>query len=401
DYIDNIKQSATVRLGAAAVVAGVLIGVAGWLLKWLVKTISTFVTSGFDLHGSNWWLIGVPVIGFLIVGWFVRNVVKQPLEESTARMKADIADGDGKMPARLTVSSMIASSLTLGFGGSAGSEGPIAYTGAAIGSNVARIFGLDRRQLLIFLACGAGAGIAAIFKAPVGGMFFTLEVLRMTLGVSSLLMLAAMCLISGITAYLLSGCTTDMAVPSSITFDISMIPALLLMAVVAGAYAAYYLSTGLYVRRRLHGVARPIVRNIISGLTVGVLLFLFPALYGEGYSVLSQVANGHMSAVIDGSIAATLSGTDTILWILAGILLTKSIACYSSNSGGGVAGDFAPTLFVGGLAGAFIALCAAHLPIMSGVPADTMVVCGMAAVMAGVVRAPLMTIFIVVEMTHT
>lgn len=387
------------KLAATAVCSAVCIGVAAWLLKFMIRTISQLVTSRFDIGGGNWWLILVPIVGITLTGWLVRNVVRMPLEHSTGMMKKDIAERNGNLPRRLTVASLLTSAITLGFGGSAGSEGPIAYTGAAIGSNVARAFRLDRRALLIFLACGAGAGIAAIFKAPIGGMFFTLEVLRMELGVVSVLTLAAMCLISALTAYVLSGCTLELAICQPLWFDKTMLLPLLVLAVCSGIYSAYYLRVGHGTRAYIATIAHPLSRNIVSGLILGLTLFLFPALYGEGYGVLTRVANSELRSVTDGSIAVFFSGHSVLVLTLAGILIAKSVATYATNSGGGVAGDFAPTLFAGGMAGALAAMLMHSLPALDTMPPAVAVVCGMAAVMTGVIRAPLMTIFLVVEMT--
>ncbi|MCM1020634.1 MAG: chloride channel protein [Muribaculum sp.] len=395
----SLRYKGSYRLAAATVSAGLAIGVAAWLLKLMVREISKFVTSGFVIDSGNLWLLVSPVVGIVIVGWIVRHVVKMPLEHSTGLMKKDLADGKGDMPRRLTVASMITSAITLGFGGSAGSEGPIAYTGAAVGSNLARMLRLEDRFHLIFLACGAGAGIAAIFKAPIGGMFFTLEVLRMQLGVLPVLVLAAMCLISGLTAYVLSGCTLNMSIEGLMQFDYEMLPALLLLGCLSGAYSVYYLVIGHKVRSRLSAMNDSLWRNVVSGLMVGVTLFLFPALFGEGYGVLSEVANGKLADTTNGSVFVLFHGRYLLPLTLAGILALKSVATYATNSGGGVAGDFAPTLFAGGIAGALLYVLVSDFSFFAMMTENVMVVCGMAAVMAGVIRAPLMTIFLVVEMT--
>ncbi|MDE6428260.1 MAG: chloride channel protein, partial [Muribaculaceae bacterium] len=174
-------------------VAGVAIGVAAWFLKWLVGVITSAVMGDMDITKTNFWLIIAGFFGIVLTVIMVKYIIRQPLEHSTEKIKQIIGpQGDGVISPTIMYAPILASSLTLGFGGSAGSEGPIAYTGAAIGSNMGRWFGLSRDQLVMCTACGAGAGIAAIFKSPVGGMFFTLEVLRMQIGLMPLLMFAAM-----------------------------------------------------------------------------------------------------------------------------------------------------------------------------------------------------------------
>lgn len=374
--------------------AAAVIGVAAWLLKWLINATVHFVTSRLDVGGGNWWLIFVGLAGIMLTGLLVRRVVKMPIEHATDRMKAMVAQGDGTIPPRMMVAPIVASSLTLGFGGSAGSEGPIAYTGAAIGSNLGRLFGLNKQQITVAMACGAGAGIAAIFKAPVGGMFFTIEVLRMQMGVKALTWLGIMCLVSALVAYVLSGETVDFSLITLPTFDFHQFPRLLLLGICIGLYSLWYLYSGNKVVAALDKLQKPVMKNLVSGLILGVSLFLFPALFGEGYGVLGWAADGVLQNVSRGSITELLHDSKLVLPLcLAGILLLKGIACYASNSGGGVAGEFAPTLFAGGIAGLLFAL-------LSGMPHDLAIISGMGAAMAGIVRAPIMAIFLTVEMTQ-
>ncbi|MBD5364540.1 MAG: chloride channel protein [Bacteroides sp.] len=377
-------------------VAGVAIGVAAWFLKWLVGVITSAVMSDMDITKTNFWLIIAGFFGIVLTVIMVKYIIRQPLEHSTEKIKQIIGpQGDGVISPTIMYAPILASSLTLGFGGSAGSEGPIAYTGAAIGSNMGRWFGLSRDQLVMCTACGAGAGIAAIFKSPVGGMFFTLEVLRMQIGLLPLLMLAAMCIISSMTAYLLSGQTPDMTLWTHPQMPLDKLPLILLLGLFCGLYGAYYYRTGqwtqqLFTRLKTKNIW---LGAITSGLLLGVLLFLFPALYGEGYGILGKMANGDPREVISGSVMTLFTAHKYLLPLtLVGVMALKSIAAYASNSGGGVAGDFAPTLFAGGIAGLLFAQ-------LTSMPVSLAVVCGMGAVMASATRAPLMAIFITVEMT--
>lgn len=384
-------------LVAALGLASVVIGLAAWFLKWLVGLMSDLIHRSFGTGiGGNAVLVLTAVATIVVVGWIMRHVVRMPLEHATGQLQERMKSGNGAMPLRLTVASVFTTALTLGGGGSAGAEGPIAFTGAAIGSNVARFFRLSPQTMLIFMACGAGAGIAAIFKSPVGGIFFTIEVLRMHLGVVPVLMLGAMCLISALTALALTGFTPDLTVTAGVAFHWDMVLPAVALGLVCGLYSAYYIRTSTFTRRRLEALRRPVVRNIVSGLSLGLLLAAFPALYGEGYGVLGQVAAGDLGVVSAHSAAGWLHGPWLPAAGLAGILLCKGFACSATNSGGGVAGTFTPTLFAGGMLGALFAFA---WP--GSVPADIAIVCGMAGAMGGIIRAPLMTIFLVVEMTDS
>ncbi|MDE6207858.1 MAG: chloride channel protein [Muribaculaceae bacterium] len=393
-YFDSRLKPA--RLAGAVAVAGLVIGFAAWLLKWLIGTMKHVALSPLDGKAdAGWWLLLLPIVGFMVVGWLVRNVIRYPLENGVLQLKRHVDASDGKLPNRLSISSIVTCAITLGCGGSAGAESPIAYAGAGISSNVARYFGMAQRDMLIFMACGGGAGIAAIFKSPVGGIFFTLEVLRMQLGIVPVLVLAAMCVISGLTAYAIDGFTPDVSFYTAPTFEWSMILPVVVTGLVTGLYSLYYRAGGSWTVGRLKLLRRPVVANFVSGLTMGVFLLLFPALYGEGYGVLSSLAEGHTGAVTDGTLFGLIHGHLLLPIALACILLAKPLVCYVTNEGGGVAGDFTPTFFAGGIAGALLSLLWPH----AGITPDLFMICGMAGAMAGIMRAPLMTIFLATEMT--
>lgn len=382
-----------------AISAGICIGVAARILKLLIAAISRFATSGFSAFHTNIWFIGLGILAIVLCGLFVRKVVRMPLEHATPRIKADLTSGKTALPLRLTVSPIVASAFTLGFGGSAGAEGPIAYSGAAIASNFARRLHLSPRMLSVFLACGAGAGIAAIFKAPVGGMFFTIEVLRFSLAVPELLLLAAMCLAAALSAFALDDFTPDVTFSAIEGFEPKFYIPAIILGIICGIYSRYYLATGLSTARRLEAISKPWLRNLIAGSILGLLLFLFPALYGEGYQILAQVLNGDLSVVTQGTFAHGLRTIPLTAICFTCILALKGIATYATNSGGGVAGDFAPTIFAGGMLGALFAMGASLIPLWPTLPFGDFTLLAMAGVMAGTVKAPFMAIFLVTEMT--
>lgn len=384
------------RVYLAAVIVGVLTGCCAWVLKGMVMLVSELCTRHFDAVGGNLFLLAVPVAGIVLTGTLVRYLFRTPLEQATERMKGLITAHNPYIKPVIMIAPMIASSITLGFGGSAGSEGPIAYTGGALGSNIGRWLGIKGDDLMVLMACGAGAGIAAIFKSPVGGMFFTVEVLAMPLRTRSVVVLAIMCIVSGLTAYSLSGFTPNMYAAGLGHTSGKVVLTAVALGAVCGLYSVYYNTTGLATRRMLHRIGSPWVRNIVSGVILAGALYCFPALYGEGYTLMSTVVCGNSRAVLSG---IPFGSGCTLGLALGGILLLKGIACYATNSGGGVAGDFAPTLFAGCMTGCLAALAGQALG-LTGVETGTCAFLGMAGVMAGTTGAPLMAIFLVVEMTQ-
>ena len=389
------------RVLAAILIAGITIGIVAFGVKHAIAALSRLITTTFDPDSSNLILLFSGIASITVSGLIVRKVVKMPLEHSTSRIKNDLKTGRAPLPWRLTIAPVAVNAITLGLGGSAGAEGPIAYSGGAIASRVAALLRLPEKQLIIFLACGAGAGIAAIFKAPLGGFFFTIEVLRFPLSPAATITLALICLTAGLTAYAAGNFAPDIPFGDCEPMSAEWYPAIFLLGIVCGLYSLYYYKTGKITESRLSAIRRPLFRNLLAGTFLGVCLLLFPSLYGEGYGVLDKVLNGNMTAISAGSILHETGGTPLIAATLAGLLLIKPFATYATNSGGGVAGEFAPTIFAGGLTGALFVMCASSLPGCSDMPAGDFIAIAMAAVMAGAIKAPLMAIFIVTEATSS
>ncbi|MDE6542326.1 MAG: chloride channel protein [Muribaculaceae bacterium] len=385
---------------AMCLAVGLVTGVGSAVLKWLIEHTHTLALGMMNAERANWMLIALPVVGIVLTGLFTHYVLHRDIEHSTDKIRDDLRRGIDYISPELMYGPIIASSLTLGFGGSAGSEGPIVSVGAAVGGNLARRLGLSDHMVRIMIACGAAAGIAGIFKAPVGGMLFALECLGMQLTTLPVIGILATCIVASLTAYVLSGCVPDLSLVRFVPQSLDYLPAVVLLGLFCGVYSIYYSRTGLGTERWLLGVSDRRVRNVVSGLTVGVLLFLFPALYGEGYAVIDKLMNtpGYTLGEYSPLYALGHLGHYGLLLIAVGLLLVKGIAAYATNSGGGVAGDFAPTLFAGAIAG-YLFVTAAQTLLDCALPMPVFVLGGMAGVMAGAVRAPLMAIFITVEMT--
>lgn len=382
-----------------ATLTGLITGCAAALLKSVIGGISGFFAQYLHPAEANYYLLIIPLAGILLTGIYQRYIQHADLVHGVRQLVGSLDKGNYRLPGYLTYAPMVASSITLGFGGSAGSEGPIAYTGAAIGSNVAKLFRLSPKMMMIMVGCGAGAGIAGIFKAPVGGAFFTLEVLKLELTTMSVMALFLTCITASMTAYVLSDFTVDLSYLRMDQFDASIIPWVIVLGIVCGLYSLYYSYIMALMDKYYHSIANKWMRNLVSGAVLAVLVFLFPAMYGEGYSMIGHLLNGDMSALTDYSFYhAVKSDGWLMVLIVAGIAATKCFAASAANSGGGVAGDFAPTLFAGCMLG-FAFASTVNIIFGLHLPVSGFAFMGMAGVMAGTIRAPLMALFLTTEMT--
>lgn len=381
-----------------ALLIGVLAGTAASLLKFSISTLAGWLTALFSRESLNWWLILLPVVGLLLTSAYQRFILHRDIYHGEDRLRGDFAVNRCYLPLPLTYSPLIASTITLGFGGSAGSEGPIAYSCGAIGSNMAALFRVPPRSVRVLTAIGAGAGIAGIFKAPIGGALFTIEVLGIAVNSVSVGALIVACVASSLTSYLVSGCTPDIPFHHAAPISLDFFPLILLFGVFCGLYSAYYSGVMVTVGRWLGKIGNHWLKNCVAGLVVGLLIFLFPPLYSEGYTLVGQLLDGNWSGISDGGIVRAITSPPLMLLLgSAGIMLAKCFATSATNNGGGVAGDFAPTIMAGSVVGFFYAYLFDHFCGMP-LPVADYVFMGMAGVLAGAVRAPLMAMFLVTEM---
>lgn len=392
----NLSDKAFVFILATGV--GLLSGFGAFLLKRMVAGVSHLLTHALRAGGANWQLLLIPLAGIVLTGILCRYVLKARLAHGVSQLMKSLSQKIYKLKSNILYGPMLASTITLGFGGSAGSEGPIAYTGAAIGSRVAQLFRLSPHSMMIMVGCGAGAGIAGIFKSPLGGALFTLEVLRMPMTTFSVMVLLVTAVTAAMTAFVLSGCTLDIPFDQCVAFDPGLLPYVLALGLFCGFYSLYYTFVMKKISQMLNSLRNPWVRNTAGGGILALLVFCFPALYGEGYGVIGKVINGDFNAILADSMFAGMGGGSEMLMLVAGAtLMVKCFATSATNSGGGVSGDFAPTLFAGCMGGFFFAsllnqLFGLHLP------EAHFAFFAMAGVMAGAIRAPLMAMFLTCEM---
>lgn len=384
-----------------AIIVGALCGFAAYAFKWLISFVVSFFLPHIKDGALNFWIILPPVVGILLAGIFTRYIVRTNLSHGVGQLINDLKHKLYRLKHNITFSPIIGGSITLGMGGSAGAEGPIAYTGAAIGSNIGQLLGLSPDMLKILIACGTSAGIAGIFSAPIGGLMFALELVGMQISIPSVLAATVSCLTSYLTIFTLHGGHPDLTFTPLDNYSMDMLPLVVLLGLFCGLYSIYYSYVAGHLDTFYKKIKNPWVRNLTGGLAIGLILFLFPSMYGVGYPILGNVINGDCTALAKGSVLENIvCGPQGLMLIAGGILLFKCWAVASTNSSGGVGGDFAPTLFAGGMAGfLFATFCNTYFS--TDLPVGVFAYLGMAGAMSGIIEAPLMTIFITMEMTQT
>ncbi|MBR0201931.1 MAG: chloride channel protein [Bacteroidaceae bacterium] len=385
-----------------AFVIGVLTAMAGMLLKWLIHQIEHLLTQGFSITGANWLYLLYPVVGILITGLFVRFVVRDDIGHGITKILYAIARKQSMIKGHNTWSSVVASGITIGFGGSVGAEAPIVLTGSAIGSNLGQLFRLDSKKMMLLVGCGAAGAVSGIFKAPIAGLVFTLEVLMIDFTLGSLLPLLVSCVTASAVTFALSGSSTLFEFHLTNAFAIERIPAYLLLGIFCGLVSLYFTRVMNWLEDRFRSLGGPWIRLAVAGPILSTLIFLFPSLYGEGYDMIGMLLNGHGQAdwnqVLEGSFF--YSAPHLLLLYLAGIIIFKVFATTATNSGGGCGGTFAPSLFLGCVSGFFFASIWNMIPGNSIiVPENNFSLLGMAGLMSGVMHAPLTGIFLIAELT--
>ena len=383
-------------------VVGFFVAVAAFSLHWFINQIQLLLTEGFSAHSFNWLYLVYPVIGIYLTSLFVRYIVKDNISHGITRILYAISTKKSRLKGHNTWSSVIASAITIGFGGSVGAEAPIVLTGSAIGSNLGQLFKLDSKTLMLLIGCGAAAAIAGIFKAPIAGLVFTLEVLMIDLTMASLMPI----LIASVTAvcfsYIFTGSDSLFQFTMAGSWQMDRVPAYILLGVFGGLLSLYFIR----MMNACEGLFRKLKDNhyaklAVGGLMLSMLIFLFPALYGEGYNSINILLNGKTEAdwnqILNNSL---FYGQDNMLIAYIGlVLLTKVFATSATNGGGGCGGTFAPSLFIGAFGGFFFARVWNVEQIGVYIPEQNFAMLGMAAVMAGVMHAPLTGIFLIAELT--
>jgi len=386
-----------------ALVVGIASGLAAVLLKTLIGLIAGFLTSRFDIERDNLLYLVFPAIGILLASLYVYYIAREPISHGVTRVLYALALKKSRLKIHNMYSSLIASSVTIGFGGSVGAEGPIVFTGAAIGSNLGQAFRLSPQTLAMLVACGAAAGIAGIFKAPIAGMLFTVEVLMLDLTAGAAIPLITASVAGATVAYVFTGYNVEFFFSQSEPFYASRIPFVILLGVFCGFVSLYFITVIDWLEGLFKKLRNRWVKFAVGGITLSLLIYLMPPLYGEGYGSITRLINGDVTAIFDNSMFyAYRDNVMAALMFIFALGAFKVFATAATNGGGGVGGTFAPSLFVGCMAGVFFAILINQLGIIdtnTPLSIKNFALMGMAGVMAGVMHAPLMGIFLTAEMT--
>lgn len=381
---------------------GFFASVAAFFLHWMIAQIQHLLTTGFTITSYNWLYLLFPIVGIWLTSMFIKYVVKDDISHGITRVLYAISTNNSHLKRHNCWTSVVASALTIGFGGSVGAEAPIVLTGSAIGSNLGQLFHLDRKNLMLLVGCGASAAIAAIFKAPFAGLVFTLEVLMVDLSMASLLPILISCVTATCFSYIFVGDAQMFNFQLDSSWTLERVPAYILFGLFCGLLSLYFMRAmtaceNVFAQMKQYTYTR----LIFGGVILSTLIFLFPSLYGEGYGAIEILLNGKTESdwmkVMNNSL---FYGNGKLLIVYVGlVVLTKVFATSATNGSGGCGGTFAPSLFIGAFGGFFFARVWNMYKIGIYIPEKNFTLIGMAGLIAGVMHAPLTGIFLIAEIT--
>ena len=396
---NNIKEKHFILV--LSFLVGIGTAIAAIVLKWMIHAIQHFLTENFSTTEVNYLYLLYPVIGIALAGLFVRFVVKDDIGHGVTKILYAISSRKSRIKRHNTWSSIVASSITIGFGGSVGAEAPIVLTGSAIGSNLGKLFRVDARTMMLLVGCGAAGAVAGIFKAPIAGLVFTIEVLLIDLTMSSLMPLLISSVTAATVSYIFTGTDSMFHFTMANSFTMQRIPYVILLGIVCGFVSLYFSETMNKLEDFFRRYKNPYIKFVIGGIALSLLIFLFPSLYGEGYETIELLLNGNSEAEWGGAMDNSFfyGHSRMLLIYLLLVVMFKVFATTATNAGGGCGGIFAPSLFLGCVTGFVFSHFGNTIGLNVYLPENNFALFGMAGLMSGVMHAPLTGIFLIAELT--
>jgi len=379
-------------------IVGLASGFISVLLKNLIHILGNFLTRDFTSYSENYLYLAYPGIGILITVLFVKLFVKDDISHGITKVLKSIANNEGILRAHNMFTSVISSTITIGFGGSVGAEAPVVLTGSSIGSNIARTFHLSYRSMTVLIGCGAAGAIAGIFKAPLAGVLFSIEVLMLDLTMASLLPLMISAATAASLAFFLMGNAHHFEFQIIREFNLAYIPWYIVLGIFCGFFSFLFTRGNIFIEGSFKKINNTYLRVTIGGIMLGIFVFLFPSLWGEGYFSIEKILTDTGSSILNNSLFVEFKDDKLIvIGLVFLIMLVKIVATAATNGAGGSGGIFAPTLFLGGLGGFFVASLLNYAG--KDVPIRNFALAGMAGMMSGVMHAPMTAIFLIAEIT--
>ncbi len=381
-------------------VVGLVSAIAAVVMKNTIHFTHVLFTQGVMKGAGGILTLAYPLVGIFLTILALKYLVRDNISHGISKVLFAISQRKSYIKPHNNWSSILASSLTIGFGGSVGAEAPIVLTGASIGSNIARYFNLNYKYVTLLLGCGVAGAISGIFKAPIGGILFTLEVLMLDLTLSSIVPLLISSVTAAVVAFFFMGHNVLFSFQVSQAFHLGELPYYVILGVFCGFIGLYFTKTTVGVEKLYRKIKNKWIRMTIGGLLLGVLIYFLPSLYGEGYDtvllLLSTGAANEPGVVMFGAVASHFW---VFMAILAALILLKVVAAATTNGAGGVGGIVAPVLFTGGVAGYFFSGMANNLFGLSLID-SSFTLTAMAGVFAAVLHAPLTAIFLIAEISE-
>jgi len=382
----------------SAVIGG-LAGLAAVVLKETVHAIQHYLLNSSHNEFNNYLIYFYPMLGIIITVLITRYYWKEKLGHGVTDILFAISQKSSIIQRGKMYSRMFTSAITVGLGGSVGLEAPIVVTGSAIGSNVGQLFHMDYKNRTILIGCGAAGAIAGIFNSPITGVIFSSEVILAGLGFATFipLLIAAVC--GSLVSLLLLGDDILFSFELRDPFIASDTLYFILLGIACGLISVYFTRMMYYVDAKITKIKNYALRGLIGGLSLAIIIFLFPPIYGEGYNTIKLLLEGNESAMSFQSLFA-LDYSNPLIFILffVGIIFLKPIASSLTIESGGSGGIFAPSLFLGGVVGFLFAFVINYLS-PANISVSNFTLVGMCGVMSGVLHAPLTAIFLIAEIT--